>query len=146
MNAVSVLEERLANGFGCLRSLGYNLLPARSEQSALLGEQWIFRLECPELRRALDIYFSYGSKGVDMMASAFVVALEDGHFGVDDYLRAHDRPDLLEKICSSARPNEQEFYIQNYLSELESICCSVLLPILSGEYWEAVDFDWRGYR
>ncbi len=78
--------------------------------------------------------------------SALLLNKEGQKLNIDDYLEIHRRPNPMREAASSLAESDLASFVRSCVAELLILLAGDLREILDGNRWEAVPFNWHGYR
>lgn len=116
------------------------------EHSRLVGDSAVFQFSDIGNGITVELGFLPCLRDRKASFSVFIVNARGQSLNVREYLRTHDRHDLLNQFTDQGQAVALDTFVTNFLRLIDSLFSTELKDILSGTRWEAVPFDWKGYK
>lgn len=142
MNKFLEATDILSDELSFLRDLGYQGPVSSTESSRLLGDSLLLTYESA-FGRSVEIGYAPGGQRPTSV-SVFVCNSNGDKFSLEDWIAARS-PEFDIHFVAKAGESESEFLTQ--LSRgVRDLSQGTLHSTFAGADWDAVAFDWKGYR
>lgn len=144
MFALEHAKNQLISGFEFLNQWNYKTLSVSIETSQLLGDSLLIVFESAAAKRQIELSFSPEKNGRAAAISLFFCNQSGERFSLEDWVSMK----LLESdlaFSNIAEDTEQSF-LSSFCVNCRSLFESSLRDTVAGISWDAVPFDWKGYR
>jgi len=142
MSDYKVAIDILSNRMKFLRAFGYDKPSVSIEQSVLLGNSLLLKYESTSDRN-IEIGYSVNNQR-PASATIFISNSRGERFSLEDWVSCR-LPNNIIRFAGKAQEPEIEFLGQ-FSDGVEELLQGALKSTLTGEAWDAVPFDWKGYR
>jgi hypothetical protein len=140
----SQVASKLIENLRFLHQMGYSDPVVTKENSELLGDSLLLKYASTEANRALEIGFVERSASRQGSLSVFIVNQVGESFSLEDWIAAKGTAGRL-RFLQDEFESEDEF-IRKFSRDLETLVDGEIHGTLIGKEWDAVPFDWKGYR
>lgn len=135
--------EALEKGLECLRAIGFSAPIQTLESSKLLGESLLMRWTSAA-DRAVEVGYVATSERRPASLVVFISRGEGDKFSLEDWVRAK-RPSVTIRFVAQKSESEEHF-LKQFTENLCELFHTLLYGTLVATEWDAVPFDWKGYR
>jgi len=144
---LDVSKEMVRDYIGALAKHGFEYKEASFSHSDLTGNSVQFLFLAKKTSTSLKINYN---PSLNNMRRLFVVTLERSgekeRLYLDQYLKLHNRDDILLFLIDSGRVLEMRTFWDRFFGALESLFSNELKPVIDGTRWVGTPFDWAGYK
>lgn len=140
----SPVVQSLAAGLLFLHDLGFAAPTVRGEASRLWGQTSVLTFTGINTKCNVEVGFAPASESRPITLSVFLCKQTGERFSLEDWVRQRLPASSLSFSLQDA--NDEVFFIRQFCKDCEDVLCGPLRPTLLGEAWDAVAFDWKGYR
>jgi hypothetical protein len=144
MKDYSHSAEILSSKLNCLQSLGLSKPTVSVEESKLLGSSLLLTYTSASAHRSIEVGYVAADAKRAASASIFIVGQNRERFSLEDWLLSSGRQDHMRFVA--ARSESENNFLDQLAAGLCSLGRSSLHSTLVGDAWDAVPFNWKGYR
>lgn len=140
-NANQILSESLS----FLQAMGFGVSSTSIETSKLLGDSFLMIYTSARAQRRIEVSYTAVSASRFASISIFVCNDDGDSFSVEDWVIAKNSFSGFQFVADQNLQDEQRF-LEQFCLKFRTVAEGALYQTLIGVEWDAVPFDWKGYR
>jgi hypothetical protein len=125
---------------------GLSYVGLNIEHSELTEDTAVFGFRNSSNGIGVEVGFFPGLRDLKRSFSVYITNACGQNLNVREYLRIHNRQDLLDQFIDQGTDTTIRTFCANFLEALASLFSTQLKKIVDGTDWEIVPFNWKGYR
>lgn len=133
-------------GLEFLESLGFEGPNVKIKFVDLVGDKLYLTYKSPNAKRSVDITYAAAQLNHANVIGVIVTKNDGSYFSVGSWLTANDLNDAITFFALDDPDYNKGQFIEKFCRDFTMICQNRLRKILTGDEWQDVPFDWKGYR
>lgn len=129
-----------------LTSAGYEGPQVTIEHSDAAGDSLSLSYSCSKAGRILEISYSSPDAKRPGVIVVVISNSQDDDFFLEDWLQANPHAGEISWSTTEGTSSNEEHFISKFCRDFRSVCEKGFLPVITGEVWPEIDFDWGSTR
>jgi hypothetical protein len=142
----SISSKILQKELEFLKTFSFDRLKVKKESSKLAGESLLLSYESTKTGRRIEISYLYAQQGRPYSIVVFIYEKNGESFSLEDWLNSKGKNEKIKLVSDMDSNKFENNFLSTFAKSFERLCMGDLKDIVSGDFWESVPFDWKGYR
>lgn len=138
-------NQTLSVGLNFLQAMGFSASSTSIETSRLLGDSLVMIYTSILAQRRIEVSYVAAHGNRTAAVSIFLCDISGERFSLEDWVTAKNSSSGLRFVADQNLQDEQSF-LEQFCLKFRFVAEGPLYGTLMGVEWDAVPFDWKGYR